>query len=135
MAEASIALGLVAAVVQIFEITSKSLAYARQLVPSSGGRTTVDISEFNVLLSGYGVAVKRLQGLLDTDIQHRLSNADLARIDSLCKSSLVLSSMIFAEIEQANRKRKPNIASLLGSIKFLLELIAHIQLECTRLEK
>jgi hypothetical protein len=129
---------LAAALIQFLDVPSKALGKlerVRRLVPSSGGRTTIDVSELDVLLSGYDVAGRRLQDLLDTDTQHQLSNADLARIGGLCKSSLVLSSMIFAEIEQTNRKRKPNMASLLGAIKFLTELTVHIRLECTRLEK
>jgi hypothetical protein len=109
----------------------------RRLVPSFRGKskTAIDGPEVDEIRSDYGVAVTRLQDLLATDIQHQLSNADFARIENLGKSSLVLGTIAFAEIEQAKRKRKPDTSFLLEAIKFATELTAHIRVECERLEK
>jgi hypothetical protein len=107
----------------------------RHLVPSSEGKQPFNTSVLDTSLPGYDVAVRRLKSLLATDIQYQLSHTDLARLEGLSKSSLVLSSTIFAEIGQANRKGTLNLASLLEAMEFLNELTAHVQIECARLEK
>jgi len=126
--------GLVVGVTSIFSSAVFALERINAIPESDQNGVNLTTLKLQMLLLEHNAAANTLQYLLTTDIKNRLSQADLARIDILCKSSLVLSSTIFAEIKKADWKRKPN-TSLAGSlIKYTADLTRHIKDECKRLE-
>lgn len=127
--------GLVVGVTSIFSSAVFALERINAIPESDQNGVNLTTLKLQMLLLEHNAAANTLQYLLTTDIKNRLSQADLARIDILCKSSLVLSSTIFAEIKKADWKRKPN-TSLAGSlIKYTADLTRHIKDECKRLEE
>jgi hypothetical protein len=137
MAElASLVLGVAAIASSAFS----TLQLQQRLGPSAVSRsdqTEADTATLNSewLLLTHDAAAARLQHLLTTDVVHRASQADLARIDNLCKSSLVLSSTIFVEIRQADWKQRPNRSLTQSLIKYAVDLTRHIENECEVLER
>jgi hypothetical protein len=116
-------------VASVLGITSPALSALHGISVSGGNYTTVQLQ---VQLWTHDAAAKKLRNLLTTDIKNRLSQADLASIDNLCKSSLVLSSTIYVGI--ADRKRKLNTSLTLSLIKYTTDLTRHIEDECKKLE-
>lgn len=88
--------GFVASALQLLDANSRALEGLEGLEYRKNPK---NIPELVRLSFHYHTAVTRLRDLLDSDIQHELPNADLVRLDGLCRSSLVLGSIIFAEIE------------------------------------
>ncbi|CAK1363879.1 hypothetical protein CB0940_04132 [Cercospora beticola] len=86
----------------------------------------------------YQTAHLNLTTLLATDAQERLSSAELARVDHLCKSSLALCSMLYAESDQLlrpGRKEKAKEASIDSMVSMILKMTDRMNRECAILEQ
>ncbi|PPJ58549.1 hypothetical protein CBER1_07139 [Cercospora berteroae] len=89
-------------------------------------------------LSAYQDAHDRLMNLINTDAQENLSSVELFRLDSLCKSSLALCSMLYADSDQlfrARGKRSVRNASIDSMIGMIWTMTDRMNLECAVLEE